>query len=144
MFKALSLVSTVSALHADYKPTTPLATVTHTCTMGFEIAGEYMGEIEFGVFGNVAPITAKNFLTLCDQKSGTVNIEGKVMAYAGTIFNTIIPGWLVQGGNHEEDSIKGAGSFYGGVFDDENFHIRFDEKPYVLSMASNRPNSNAN
>ena len=66
------------------------------------------------------------------------------MTYAGTLFNTILPGYLVQGGNHAADSIKGADSIYGGTFDDENFHIKFDEKPYILTMASNRPNSNAN
>ena len=95
MIKALSLLSTVSALHADYVPTEPLATITGTCTMGFEIAGEYMGEIVFGVFGNVAPKTTTNFITLCNQRSGAVAIDGKVMTYAGTLFNTILPGFLV-------------------------------------------------
>ena len=36
----------------------------------------------------------------------------------------------------------GGDSIYGGKFDDENFHIRWDEKPYTLGMASNGPNSN--
>jgi cyclophilin family peptidyl-prolyl cis-trans isomerase len=37
----------------------------------------------------------------------------------------------------------GGDSIYGGKFDDENFLISFDEKPYILAMASNGPNSNA-
>ena len=104
MIKALSILSTVTALHADYEPTEPLATITQTCTMGFEIAGEYMGEIVFGLYGEVVPKTVLNFATLCDQSSGAIDVYGKPLVYAGTIFNTILPGYIVQAGNHNEDS----------------------------------------
>ena len=68
--------------------------------MGFDIEGEYMGEITFGLFGNVVPKTVANFAALCNQYSGAVDMEGNAMLYSGTIFNIIMPGHMIQGGNH--------------------------------------------
>jgi hypothetical protein len=98
--KALLLSSVANALgpgekHADYVPTEPLATITETCTMGFAIEGEFMGEIKIGLYGNVVPKTVKNFATICNQSSGAVDINGKPLLYSNTIFNTIIPNHVI-------------------------------------------------
>ena len=51
-----------------------------------------MGKMKFGLFGEVCPITAKNFAMICDRYENTLDIEGNRMQYAGTMFNTIVPG----------------------------------------------------
>ena len=60
------LVGSLSALHKDYVPTEPLATITTTCTMRVHIDGEDMGDIVFGMYGGITPKSNANFAAMCN------------------------------------------------------------------------------
>ena len=89
------LVGSLSALHKDYVPTEPLATITNTCTMRVHIDGEDMGDIVFGMYGGITPKSNANFAAMCNQSSGAVTKKGKPLLYAGTVVNTVIPGQML-------------------------------------------------
>ncbi|CCD24635.1 peptidylprolyl isomerase CPR3 NDAI_0D03210 [Naumovozyma dairenensis CBS 421] len=91
------------------------------------------GRIEFELYDDIVPKTAKNFFTLCTRDTGAT--------YINTPFHRIIPGFMIQGG--DTDHMKGFGgkSIYGNKFPDENF-IKKHTKPGLLSMANAGPNTN--
>jgi peptidylprolyl isomerase len=72
--------------------------------MNVHINGEVMGDIVFGMYGEVTPKSNANFAAMCNQKSGAVTKEGKPLVYAGTCVNTVIPGQIMQAGNINADS----------------------------------------
>ena len=86
------------------------------------------GRIVVGLFGEIAPKTAKNFQTLA-----TTGVAGKT--YKGTRFHRVIKKFMVQGGDIENDDGTGSISVYGKYFDDENFHVGHNGPMYV-SMAN--------
>lgn len=52
--------------------------------------GEQIGQIVFGLFGELAPKTVENFRSLCVE-----GIEG--MSYKGSIFHRVIDKFIIQG-----------------------------------------------
>ena len=129
----------------------------------FEITidGVKAGRLEFGLFGNTVPKTAKNFLTLAHglNRNETINFDGtpykeifpgpegctgnlgKYLDYRGTHFHRIIPGFMAQGGDFTDFNGMGGESIYGNDFPDENFLLKH-ERPFLLSMANSGPHSN--
>ncbi len=103
--------------------------------MDVSIGGEPAGTIEAELFADVVPKTAENFRVLCSGE------EGKEMAYAGSPFHRIIPGFMIQGGDFTNGNGTGGKSIYGGKFDDENFELEHTESG-LLSMANAGPNTN--
>jgi peptidylprolyl isomerase len=87
-----------------------------------------------GLHGSVVPKTVHNFETLC---RGTEQhpIGGRTMAYQGSIFHRIIPGFMIQGGDFTNFNGTGGLSVYGTKFADENFQLRHTG-PGLLSMAN--------
>src|SRR5271170_638557 len=81
------------ASHAAPQPTGPTAIIETS-----------MGKITCKLYGNVAPITVKNFVELAEgAKPWTDPATGKVMThkplYDNTIFHRVIPGFMVQAGD---------------------------------------------
>lgn len=109
-------------------------TVTDQVYLDIMIDDHPAGRIVIGLFSDIAPKTAKNFITLA-----TTGIGGKT--YKGSRFHRVIKKFMVQGGDIENGDGTGSISIYGKYFDDENFEIGHNGPMYV-SMANAGPNTN--
>ena len=117
-----------------------LEKITNTVYFDIKIGDRDVGKIVIGLFGGTVPRTCENFRSLCvgDKKSR----DGKYkLAYKGTIFHRIIPGFMIQGGDFTHGNGRGGLSIYGEKFRDENFKLSH-VAPFYLSMANAGPNTN--
>jgi len=92
------------------------------------------GRINFILFDETVPKTAKNFAEIC---KGTTNGEH----YKNSTFHRVIPNFMLQGGDFTRHNGTGGRSIYGEKFADENFQLKHD-RPFLLSMANAGPNTN--
>ena len=108
------------------------------------IAGEPAGRITMGLYGDVVPKTAENFRALCTGEKGEGSVKGKNLHYKGVNCHRIIPGFMLQGGDHIQGDGSGGESIYGRCFDDEwpdGGHVKH-QKGGLLSMANSGPGTN--
>ena len=89
-----------------------------------------MGDISLELYGDKTPKTVENFVGLAK--------EGK---YDGTPFHRVIEGFMIQGGDYENQNGTGGKSIWGNEFEDEIVpelsHVRG-----VISMANRGPATN--
>lgn len=91
-------------------------------------------------YGDVAPITVKNFVALCTGEYG-IGKMGKPLHYKNSVFHRIIPGFMIQGGDITRGDGRGGESVYGDNFEDETFAIKHD-RPGIVSMANSGKDTN--
>lgn len=89
------------------------------------------------MFGNEVPKTVENFVSLCE---GNIIDNDVKLAYAGSKFHRIIPGFMLQGGDFTRGNGTGGRSKWGRSFEDENFVLKHE--PFCLSMANAGRNTN--
>jgi len=108
--------------------------------MDVSIGGTKAGRMVFSLYDDVVPKTAENFRRLCiGDKISTRS--GKPLAFKGSSFHRVIPGFMAQGGDFTAGNGTGGESIYGEKFADENF-IKKHAGPGDLSMANAGTNTN--
>nr|XP_012229414.1 PREDICTED: peptidyl-prolyl cis-trans isomerase, rhodopsin-specific isozyme-like [Linepithema humile] len=127
---------TIVVLVAAATSTTEAETykVTDQVYLDIMIDNHPAGRIVIGLFGDIAPKTVKNFVTLA-----TTGLAGK--KYAGTTFHRVIKKFMIQGGDVENGDGTGSISIYGKYFDDETFKVKHSG-PLFVSMANAGKNTN--
>ena len=88
----------------------------------------------------MVPKTVKNFSTLT-VGSSKISRSGAKLAFKGSNFHRVIPGFMAQGGDFTRGDGTGGESIYGEKFADENFNLKHT-RPYLLSMANAGRNTN--
>lgn len=68
---------------------------------------------------------AKNFRVLCEGDTKSKKTKQK-LAFKGSKFHRIIPGFMIQGGDFTKGDGTGGASIYGSKFKDENFDLIHD------------------
>eukprot|EP00923_Selenidium_pygospionis_P026771 GHVN01047988.1.p1 GENE.GHVN01047988.1~~GHVN01047988.1.p1 ORF type:complete len:416 (+),score=53.12 GHVN01047988.1:93-1340(+) len=112
------------------------------------IGNRYVGRILIGLYGGTAPMTAENFVQLCDG----YQVGDKVIGYRNNCFHHIVPGFASYSGDviygsgaaEEWECVpKGGGglSIYGPNFPDETFENKFMQ-PGDVAMFSTGADSN--
>jgi peptidyl-prolyl cis-trans isomerase A (cyclophilin A) len=100
------------------------------------------GDIVVQLFGDQAPVTVQNFVSLAEGSKEWSNPatgqKSNEPLYDGTVFHRVIEGFMIQGG----DPLGSGRGGPGYQFKDE-FHpdLRFD-RPYLLAMANAGPGTN--
>lgn len=76
--------------------------------MDVSIDDEPAGRVEMGLFRKGAPMTVENFLMLCIGTLGISPETGKELAYKGSEFHRIIPGFMIQGKQGVRVRVRGS------------------------------------
>ncbi|XP_066157387.1 peptidyl-prolyl cis-trans isomerase, rhodopsin-specific isozyme-like isoform X2 [Euwallacea fornicatus] len=109
--------------------------ITDQIYMSIKIDENYVGQIVFGLFGEVVPRTVRNFKHIALH-----GINGK--GYNGTNFLAAIRRVMILGGDIVYNNGSGSLSIYGPSFDDENFEITHDSNGLLAMANFGVPNSN--
>ena len=101
------------------------------CFLDVTADAESLGRIVVELRKDIAPKTVDNFIGLCEHEKG--------FGYRGTVFDRVIPQFMIQGGKISDEPEKA--SIYGRRFKDETFELKHTG-PGILSMANRGPNTN--
>ena len=92
--------------------------------VGFSIELENGGVMKGELYPNLAPVTVKNFIGLCEDNF-----------YDGLIFHRVIKGFMIQGGGYDENMIPKETASIKGEFTSNGFKNELKHTKGVLSMA---------
>ncbi|MHC9881129.1 peptidylprolyl isomerase [Corynebacterium diphtheriae] len=100
------------------------------------------GDVSIELFGNHAPKTVENFVTLANGNAEykTENASGTNEGpfYDGAVFHRVIDGFMIQGGDPTGTGRGGPGYMFADEFHPE---LQFD-RPFLLAMANAGPGTN--
>lgn len=100
------------------------------------------GDVSIELFGNHAPKTVENFVTLANGTAEykTENASGTKEGpfYDGAVFHRVIDGFMIQGGDPTGTGRGGPGYMFADEFHPE---LQFD-RPFLLAMANAGPGTN--
>ena len=116
----------IIVLNSNKKPKD--LTVTHTAIIEIE---DY-GNIALELYGNMAPITVKNFTSLAQKGF-----------YDGLSFHRIIEGFMMQGGDPEKNGLGGSDTKIKGVFALNGVENSFSHTRGIISMARSQSYNSA-
>jgi len=106
--------------------------------MDIQIGDDKPKRVMFELFKEKVPITAENFRALC---TGEKSSPSKKLHYKGNVFHRIIKGFMMQGGDFENENGTGGSSIYGRNFEDERTWLPH-QIPGLLSMANSGKDTN--
>lgn len=79
--------------------------------LDIEIDGQDAGRIDIELFREV-PLTAENFRVLCTGEKGNSK-KGFPLHYMNNLFHRVIPGFMAQAGDIQNQNGTGGESIYG-------------------------------
>ncbi|XP_065844151.1 peptidyl-prolyl cis-trans isomerase G-like [Oscarella lobularis] len=100
-----------------------------------------VSRIVFELFSDICPRTCENCRSLTTGEKGDGRTTLKPLHYEGTRFHRVIKNFMTQSGDFSRGAGTGGESIYRGMFKDENFSVKHDQK-YLLSMANRGQNMN--
>lgn len=118
-------------------------TVTHEAWFELEVkdmdgpGDHYRGKFTIGLFGEVAPMTVLNFVSLA-RGYKTKNAK---LHYKGSPVHRVVRDFVIQMGDVTKGDGTGGTSIYGTRFNDEPF-VLSHRSPGWVSMANHGPDSN--
>ena len=80
---------------------------------------DVIGRVELELFTNKRGSSTENFPRFARGEKGEGGVKGKRMHYKGVKCHRIIPGFMLQGGDHIQGDGSGGESIYGRCFADE-------------------------
>jgi len=103
-----------------------------------EVEGnDYRGRFVIGIFGDIVPMTALNFVSISKGYSR----KEKKLHYKNTTIHRIVPDFVLQMGDVTENDGSGGLSIFGEKFDDETFELSH-RSPGWVSMANSGKDTN--
>lgn len=104
----------------------------------YEKNEDYRGRFVVGVFGDICPVTALNFISLAEgfKRSGKQKLH-----YKNTPVHKVVKDFVIQMGDVSKKDGTGEISIYGGTFADENFVVSH-QSAGIVSMANHGKDSN--
>lgn len=111
----------------------PQAAITQKVFLDIARGNTPVGRIVLGMFGDTAPKTVANFVTLATGEKG--------YGYKNSAIHRVVKNFVIQGGDFTKGNGTGGYSIYGGSFQDESFALKHTGAG-ILSMANKGPNTN--